>query len=80
MTPNSDSAQGEQVHFQLVLPPGLGDELSAIPNVTVEQTGEAPERVQHELAIEAVATVLSIAVHVKDLLPTCRLIAEHIHR
>lgn len=76
---STDTASHNQVRFQLTVPPELADELSRIPDVTVALREEAPERVQHELALETVATVITILVNLDKLVPTAKRIAEHIH-
>jgi hypothetical protein len=46
----------------------------------VEETAEAPARVQHELALATIATIVTILVNLDKLKPTCKRIAKRIHR
>ena len=69
----------ESIQFQLAVPPELAAELTALPGVVAEITGDAPARVQHELALETIALVVAIAVNAQDLAPTCKKIADTIH-
>ena len=78
MTP-TDQGPLEQVQFQLAVPADLAHELAALPDISVEPIGTAPERVQHELALETVVAIVTIAVGAKELWPTCMRVAEHIH-
>src|SRR5438477_8537491 len=74
------SALSGDTRFQLALPPDLVGELRSISGVTVEQAEEATPRVQHELAIETIATVVTIVVNIDKVIPACKSIAEQIHR
>jgi hypothetical protein len=74
-----DPDTGGDVRFQLAIPGDLADELEEIEGMSVTSVSDPPDRVRHELALETVAVILTIAVNAKDLAPACRTIAEKIH-
>ena len=69
-----------QVQFQLAVPPELAHELATLPDLTVSATDEAPDRVQYELALETIATILTIVVNADKLASTCTRIAHVVHK
>jgi len=70
----------EQVQFQLAVPPALARELAALPDLTVDVGCEAPERIQHELALSTVASFVTITVNAPKLVRICGRIAEAIDK
>ena len=74
-----DTGTDEHVRFQLAVPADLAEELAALPDLSAGPSREAPERIQHELALETVVALVTIAVGVKELGPTCTRIAHRIH-
>lgn len=78
MTMPSPSPTGP-VNFQLVVPPGLERILSATPELPVQEVHRAPERVSHDLTLESIALVVTLAVGVHDLAVICRKLSVLIH-
>ena len=70
----------ESVRFQLAVPPDLATDIASIPGVSVRSVEEASDRLQHDLAIETVVVIVTLLVSLQELAPTCKKIAQSVHR